>query len=108
MASNKKWFKRAIRSLSAGETQLWNLIKEKLPTERVEMLENQFFSSPVESEGPVEETPAKESPVVEKSPNKTREKKTTTTKKTTRKSTAKKSVTKKATKTKKNKEKQNG
>ena len=103
MASNKKWFKRAIRSLTAGETQLWNLIKEKLPVERVEMLESQFFGNATETETLVEEVP-----VVEEKVNKTKTKKTTTTKKSPRKTTTKKSTTKKNTRTKKSKETQDG
>ena len=50
MASNKKWFKRAIRTLSSGETQLWNLIKNKLTSEQVSYFEDQFLRSPEEVE----------------------------------------------------------
>ncbi len=49
MASNKKWFKRALRTLSHGETHLWNLIKTKLVPEQVEYLESEFMSGNLNS-----------------------------------------------------------
>ena len=49
MASNKKWFKRALRTLSHGETQLWNLIKTKLVPTQVEYLEKQFMKGKLDS-----------------------------------------------------------
>ena len=42
MASNKKWFKRAMRTLIYGERQLWGLIKERLTPEQVAYCENEF------------------------------------------------------------------
>jgi hypothetical protein len=42
MASNKKWFKRAMRTLIYGERQLWGLIKERLTSEQVAYVEKEF------------------------------------------------------------------
>lgn len=106
MASNKKWFKRAIRTLSMGETELWNLIKNKLTSEQVSYFENQFLGKPeeaqastamVEPETNSEANEATPQPEVKKSPTKTKSRKTSTTrnvgkKKTTAKKT--KSVSK--------------
>ena len=43
MASNKKWFKRALRTLVYGEKQLWGLVKEKLTPEQVAYFEKEFL-----------------------------------------------------------------
>ena len=43
MASNKKWFRRALRALSYGEMDLWNILKQKLPDERRIYLENKYL-----------------------------------------------------------------
>ena len=45
MASNKKWFKRALRTLVHGEKQLWGLIKDRLTTEQIEHIEKEFSLS---------------------------------------------------------------
>jgi hypothetical protein len=42
MASNKKWFKRAMRTLVYGERQLWGLIKGKLTPDQVAHFEKEF------------------------------------------------------------------
>ena len=42
MASNVKWYKRALRTLSNGDEKLWNVIKNKLPQDRIDFLENKF------------------------------------------------------------------
>ena len=43
MATKKKWFKRALRTLVYGEKQLWGLIKEKLTPDQVAYFEKEFF-----------------------------------------------------------------
>jgi hypothetical protein len=40
MASNKKWFKRAYRSLASGNSQAWEMLKRKLPPSSVALLES--------------------------------------------------------------------
>ena len=47
MASNKKWFKRAIRSLSSGNDQIWGLIKNKLSTSQIAQIETKFNIVPL-------------------------------------------------------------
>ena len=49
MASNKKWFKRAIRSLSSGNDQIWELIKKKLSTSQIAQIEKKFNIVPSSS-----------------------------------------------------------
>ena len=49
MASNVKWFKRAYRVLNAGHTEIWELIKHKLPEERRNFLENKFLKKEINS-----------------------------------------------------------
>ena len=41
MASNKKWFKRALRALAQGDTTLWDLVKTKLVPAQVSFLEKE-------------------------------------------------------------------
>ena len=97
MASNKKWFKRAIRTLKAGEAELWELIKNKLTSEQVSFFENQFLedsispeattpSEVVEIKTPPETTTAE--PKVKKVTTKTKSRKASTPKNVGKKKTA--------------------
>tara|TARA_B000000609_G_C24102974_1_gene309520 strand:- start:352 stop:654 length:303 start_codon:yes stop_codon:yes gene_type:complete len=100
MASNVKWYKRAIRTLSSGDEKLWNAIKRKLPQERIDLLENKFLGKQKE--------PQKD-PTAEKKQTKT---KTAVTPKVATTpgevKTPRKKSRKKATKTKIKKETQDG
>ena len=96
MASNKKWFKRAIRTLSMGETELWDLIKNKLTSEQVSYFENQFMGKSDEPqvstttatvEVKTETTVDTTQPEIKKSTTKTKSRKTPTTKNVGKKKT---------------------
>jgi len=52
MASNKKWFKRAIRALRSGESRLWEIIKENLSPEQVAHIESEFLPKSATDTGP--------------------------------------------------------
>ena len=96
MASNIKWYKRAVRTLAAGETRLWRAIKKKLPADRVKSLEEKFLRKPKKQETSQDKT---EERVVERIPKE----------ETAEKRPARKTKTaKKATKTKNKKEVQDG
>jgi hypothetical protein len=50
MASNIKWYKRALRALDSGRLDIWEKIKNKLPEERRNYLEDTFkLNTPTET-----------------------------------------------------------
>ena len=97
MASNVKWYKRALRALDAGRLDIWEKIKNKLPEDRRNYLESTFRlnATPIVSAEPESKNAIKEEVVVEPVlPKKTKTtKKKTTSKKTT--STRRKKTTSK-------------
>ena len=93
MASNKKWFKRALRTLVYGEKQLWGLVKEKLTPEQVAYFEKEFLLA--ESKD-LEVDPIPEATTTTTTPEK---KKTASTKKTTPKTKRRTTTTPKKSKT---------
>ena len=101
MASNIKWYKRAVRTLTAGETRLWEAIKKKLPADRVQSLEEKFLKKPKKQETSQDKT---EERTVERVPKE----KTAKKRPAGKTKTAKKGTRKKATKTKNKKEVQDG
>ena len=100
MASNKKLFKRALRSLSHGDNHLWELIKTKLKKEQIEYFENEFSLETVEEkvlgENTEVTTDVATEPLTISSPKKTKK---VTARKTTSKNTKRK-TTKKTSKSK--------
>jgi hypothetical protein len=42
MASNIKWYKRALRALDSGRLDVWERLKNKLPEDRRSYLESQY------------------------------------------------------------------
>ena len=97
MASNRKWFKRALRALDAGRLDIWERIKNKLPEERRNYLESTFKlnATPIVLAEPEPKNAIKEEVVLEPvltKKTKTTKKKTTSKKKT---STRKKKTTSK-------------
>lgn len=42
MASNIKWYKRALRALDSGRLDVWERLKNKLPKDRRSYLESQY------------------------------------------------------------------
>ena len=98
MASNKKWFKRAIRSLTVGDTRLWHAIKKRFPDDQVKRLEEEFLGT-TPQKAPLTEEVVTEATPEEDPPKKRRAPKTESTKKAPRK---------KATKTRNKKEAQDG
>jgi hypothetical protein len=92
MASNKKWFKRALRSLSYGDNELWKLIKTKLKTEQIEYFEKEFAPEAEETLKVEEKISVLDSRV--KIEPKTTKKKATSKKKTTTKNKTVKKITK--------------
>ena len=120
MASNIKWYKRALRALDSGRLDVWEKIRKKLPDDRRSYLESKYnliedLGTSVKSlmTEPVSDPATKghitkevETEVAEPTIAPTTAKKTTTKKKTTKKKTSKKKTT---IKTKKmDKETQNG
>jgi hypothetical protein len=99
MASNVKWFKRAYRVLNAGHTELWELIKHRLPEKRRNFLENKFLKK--EPRLPTDTLSTTEPPTQSLPPQEP----TNTIAATTKKATTKKATTKKATTRRTNKNK---
>ena len=101
MASNIKWYKRALRALDSGRLDVWERIKNKLPEERRNYLESTFKlnASPVVLTEPELKNTIKQEVVVKPvltkktKPKPKATKKKTTSKKTT--STRKKKTTSK-------------
>ena len=94
MASNKKWFKRALRSLSHGDNELWKLIKTRLKTEQIEYFEKEFTPEPEATPKVEEKVNVLESKVKTDSNPKTTKRKAISKKKTTKKNKTVKKITK--------------
>ena len=68
MASNVKWFKRAIRALSAGNKDYWQLVKTKLNPLQIERIEQEYLEAESNNVDVVQKTSkdVAKKPVVEK------------------------------------------